>query len=238
MPLLLKVPIADLMTGMYATIGILAALTRRDRGGGGEYIDMSLLDCQIATLSNQGQNWLISGLVPKRYGNAHPTVVPYQSFPTGDGHIIIAIGNDFQFGKFCQVGGRPALADDERFSTNAARVRHRDELAVLMTEMVCTRSTNEWLSVLGPLGVPCGPINRVDQAFAHEQVRYRGMRIDLPHPSSGSVPLIASPIRYTEHPIAYGTAPPTLGQHTDEVLGELLQMNRDDVDALRQCGVV
>lgn len=232
------VPIADLMTGMYATVGILAALMRRDRGGGGEHIDLALLDCQIAMLSNQGQNFLISEMVPKRYGNAHPNVVPYQVFPTNSGHIIIAIGNDFQFDKFCQVTGRPKLAQDERFMTNAARVRNRDAIVQVVSELVAQRSTDEWIALLGPIGVPCGPINRVDQAFEHAQVKHRRMKIEMQHPSSGTVPLIGNPIRFSEHPITYCAPPPVLGQHTSEVLGELLGMSTIQVEAMRLSGLV
>jgi crotonobetainyl-CoA:carnitine CoA-transferase CaiB-like acyl-CoA transferase len=237
-PMKVGVPVADLMTGMYATVAILAALVRRDRGGGGEHIDMALLDCQLAMLSNQAQNFLISGSLPRRYGNAHPNVVPYQAFATGDGHIIIAVGNDFQFGKFCRAAGRPALAEDERFVTNAGRVRNRDQLIPQVAALLTQRSTDEWMKLLGPLGVPCGPINRLDQAFDHPQARHRGMRIELPHPASGNVPLVANPIRFTEHPIAYDMPPPVLGQHTDQVLRDVLGLSQQHIEALRECGTV
>lgn len=233
------VPVADLMTGMYATVAILAALMRRDReDGGGEYIDMALLDCQVAMLSNQAQNYLISGQVPRRYGNAHPNVVPYQAFPTADGHIIIAIGNDFQFGKFCQAAGEADLARDPRFITNADRVRHRAPMVVEMQRLALRHTTQAWLDLLGPLGVPCGPINDMAQTFAHPQVRHRGMQVRMQHPHAGHVPLVANPIRYTERPLEYHRAPPLLGEHSEEVLGELLGMAPHDIAALRREGVV
>ena len=232
------IPIADLMTGMYATIAILAALSRRDREGGGEYIDMALLDCQLATLSNQGQNFLISGEVPKRYGNAHPNVVPYQAFPTSDGHIIIAIGNDFQFGKFCLAAGEPAIAQDPRFLTNADRVRNRAAIVAEVARMVLARTTLAWLDALGSIGVPCGPINNLEQAFEHPQVRHRGMKLQMDHPVSGKVTLIANPIRFTEHPITYDRPPPVLGQHNTEVLHELLGLDDAEIQALEQAGIV
>lgn len=232
------VPVADLMTGMYATVAILAALMRRDRGGGGEHVDMALLDCQVAMLSNQAQNYLISGKVPPRYGNAHPNVVPYQAFPTTDGHIIIAIGNDFQFGKFCQVAGEPALARDPRFLTNADRVRHRGAIVAEMARLVRGRGTQEWLELLGPLGVPCGPINDLAQTFEHPQVQHRGMKLQMQHPSSGAMALVANPIRFKESPIQYHLPPPLLGEHSQEVLVELLGMDAAQVQALRDGGVV
>ena len=232
------IPIADLMTGMYATVAILASLMRRDREGGGEYIDMALLDCQVAALSNQAQNYLISGKTPLRYGNAHPNVVPYQAFPTADGHIIIAIGNDFQFGKFCVAAGDPALASDPRFLTNADRVRNRAAIVVEMIRLVKQRGTDAWLAALGPIGVPCGPINDMAQTFAHPQVRHRGMELAMQHPSGGTIPLVASPMRFTEHPIEYDRPPPLLGEHTAEVLGDLLDFDQAEIDSLRSAGIV
>ena len=232
------VPVADLMTGMYATVAILAALARRDRGGGGEHIDRSLLDCQVAMLSNLGQNFLISGRVPPRWGNAHPNVVPYQAFPTADGHVIVAIGNDSQFGKFCEVAGEPALAKDPRFVTNTDRVNNRAAIVAEMARIVATKTTQEWLDLLGQRGVPCGPINNMAQTFEHPQVRHRHMQMQMAHPVSGVVPLIANPIRFTEQPIEYRGAPPVLGQHTDEVLGQLLNLAPEAIQALRSKRVV
>ncbi len=232
------VPVADLMTGMYATVAILAALARRDRGGGGEYIDMSLLDCQVAMLSNLGQNYLISGNVPPRWGNAHPNVVPYQAFPTSDGHLILAIGNDNQFAKFCQASGEPQLAQDARFRSNTDRINNRAHIVAEVTRIIATRGTRQWLDLLGPLGVPCGPINNLEQTLAHPQVQHREMQMRMPHPSSGTVPLIANPIRFTEQPIEYQRPPPLLGQHNNEVLGELLGMPADLIAQLRDKHVI
>ena len=232
------VPVADLMTGMYATVAILAALARRDRGGGGEHIDMSLLDCQVAMLSNLGQNFLISGKIPPRWGNAHPNVVPYQAFPTVDGHVIIAIGNDHQFRKFCEVAGQPGLATDPRFATNTNRVNNRTAIVAQIASIVAGKTTQQWLDLLGPLGVPCGPINNMAQTFEHPQVLHRHMQITMEHPASGSVPIIANPIRFTEQPIEYNRAPPLLGQHTDEVLGGILGLAPEAIDGLRRSGTI
>lgn len=232
------VPVADLMTGMYATVAILAALARRDRGHGGEHIDMALLDCQVAMLSNLGQNYLISGRVPPRWGNAHPNVVPYQAFPTADGHVIIAIGNDYQFGKFCEVVDEPALAKDPRFVTNTDRVNNRPAIVAEMARIVAAKTTQQWLDLLGPLGVPCGPINSLAQTFEHPQVQHRHMQMKLEHPVSGTVPMIANPIRFTEHPITYRGAPPVLGQHTEEILGGLLGLDPEAIEGLRSKRVI
>jgi crotonobetainyl-CoA:carnitine CoA-transferase CaiB-like acyl-CoA transferase len=232
------VPVADLMTGMYATVAILAALARRDRGHGGEHIDMALLDCQVAMLSNLGQNYLISGKVPPRWGNAHPNVVPYQAFPTADGHVIIAIGNDNQFGKFCEVVGEPFLAKDPRFVTNTDRVNNRPAIVAEMARIVAAKTTQQWLDLLGPLGVPCGPINSLAQTFEHPQVQHRHMQMKLEHPVSGTVPMIANPIRFTEHPITYRGAPPVLGQHTEEILGALLGLDPEAIEGLRSQRVI
>lgn len=232
------VPVADLMTGMYASVAILAALMRRDRTGEGEYIDMALLDCQMAMLSNQAQNYLISREVPKRYGNAHPNVVPYQSFKTADGHVILAIGNDGQFGKFCEVAGISATSRDERFATNAGRVRNRDALVEILAPVLIQRSTEEWCSTLGPLGVPCGPINNLEQAFDEAQVRHRGLEINIDHPSASRVPLVGNPIQYRNNPIQYGTPPPLLGEHTEQVLSGLLGLDGERLETLRTTGVI
>ncbi|HLT99463.1 MAG TPA: CaiB/BaiF CoA-transferase family protein [Burkholderiaceae bacterium] len=232
------VPVADLMTGMYASVAILAALMRRDRTGQGEYIDMALLDCQIAMLSNQAQNYLISREVPKRYGNAHPNVVPYQSFKTADGHVILAIGNDGQFSKFCEVAGIGAVSVDERFSTNAGRVRNREALVEILLPVLVSHTTDYWCKTLGPLGVPCGPINNLEQAFDEEQVKHRGMEILVDHPSASKVPLVGNPIRYRENPIEYGAPPPLLGEHTQQVLTDVLGLDELRLASLRSAGVI
>ena len=194
------VAISDLMTGMYATIAVMAALTHRDRTGEGQYIDLALLDVQVAMLANMNTNYLASGIAPKRSGNAHPNIVPYQTFATSDGHIIVAVGNDSQFVKFVTAGGQPDLAHDERFATNPMRVRHRDILVPLLAAMVKTRTKQQWIDQLEQAGVPCGPINRLDEVFDNPQVEARRMQVDLPHPSAGVVKLVGSPMKMSATP--------------------------------------
>ncbi|WP_136418578.1 CaiB/BaiF CoA-transferase family protein [Herbaspirillum sp. ST 5-3] len=232
------VAIADLMTGMYATIGVMAALTHRDRTGEGQYIDMALLDVQVAMLANMNTNYLASGNPPKRWGNAHPNIVPYQTFATSDGHIIVAVGNDGQYRRFVEAGERPELAVDERFATNPMRVRHRDTLVPILAEMVKTRTKQQWIDALEAAGVPCGPINNLDEVFDNPQVQARAMRVDLPHPTGGDVMLVGSPIKMSETPPRYDMPPPMLGQHTQEVLGEMLGQSTEQIAALREKGVI
>ena len=232
------VAISDLMTGMYSTIAVMAALAHRDRTGEGQYIDMALLDVQVAMLANMNTNYLASGQAPKRWGNAHPNIVPYQTFATSDGHIIVAVGNDGQFRKFVEAGGRPELALDERFATNPMRVRHRDTLVPLLAEMVKTKTKQQWIDALEAAGVPCGPINNLDEVFENPQVQARRMRVDLPHPTGATVKLVGSPMKMSATPPAYDMPPPLLGQHTEEVLGELLGKSDDEIAALRQRGIL
>ena len=232
------VAISDLMTGMYSTIAVMAALAHRDRTGEGQYIDMALLDVQVAMLANMNTNYLASGQAPKRWGNAHPNIVPYQTFATSDGHIIVAVGNDGQFRKFVEAGGRPELALDERFATNPMRVRHRDTLVPLLAEMVKTKTKQQWIDALEAAGVPCGPINNLDEVFENPQVQARRMRVDLPHPTGATVKLVGSPMKMSATPPAYDMPPPLLGQHTEEVLGELLGKSADDIAALKKSGVI
>ena len=232
------VALTDLMTGMYATIAVLAALTHRDRTGEGQYIDMALLDTQVAMLANVGSNYLNSGKPPKRWGNAHANIVPYQTFACMDGHIIVASGNDGQYQKFVEAGGRPELAHDPRFATNPLRVQNRDVLVPLLAEMVATRRRDEWIAMLEEVGVPCGPINDVGEVFANEQVRAREMAIELPHPSAGKVTLVRSPMKMSATPATSAKAPPLLGEHTDEVLRDVLGKSGDEIAALRGKGVV
>ena len=227
------VALTDLMTGMYATVAILAALTHRDRTGAGQHIDMSLLDTQVAMLANVGSNYLNSGKRPKRWGNAHANIVPYQTFACADGHIIVAAGNDGQYQKFVQAGGRPELATDERFATNPLRVKHRDVLVPLLAAMVRERGRDEWIALLERHGVPCGPINNLDEVFENEQVLARGMQVDLAHPLAGKVKLVRSPMKMSATPATSTLAPPLLGQHTDEVLAEVLGKSREEIAALR-----
>ena len=232
------VALTDLMTGMYATIAVLAALTHRDRSGEGQNIDMALLDTQVAMLANVGSNYLNSGQPPKRWGNAHANIVPYQTFACSDGHIIVATGNDGQYQKFVETGGRPELANDARFATNPARVQHRELLVPLLSEMVLTRSRAEWIELLEAVGVPCGPINNVAEVFANPQVEARAMAVEMPHPTAGKVKLVRSPMNLSATPARAELAPPLLGQHTDEVLRGLLGRSEDDLAQLRAQGVI
>ncbi|MFC5476634.1 CaiB/BaiF CoA transferase family protein [Massilia suwonensis] len=232
------VALTDLMTGMYATIAVLAALTHRDRTGEGQYIDMALLDTQVAMLANVGSNYLNSGKAPQRWGNAHANIVPYQTFACSDGHIIVAAGNDGQYQKFVDAGGRPELALDPRFATNPQRVANRDVLVPLLAEMVATRTRNEWIAALEAVGVPCGPINDVGEVFANEQVQARRMAVELPHPSAGKVKLVRSPMKMSATPATSDKAPPLLGQHTEEVLRDVLGRSGEEIAALRARGVV
>lgn len=206
------VAIADFMTGMYATIAVLTALAHRDRTGEGQYIDMALLDVRVAMLANMNTNYLASGKPPVRWGNAHPNIVPYQTFQTSDGWIIVAVGNDGQFRKFVEVCGRPELADDARFAANPSRVRNRDVLVPILADMVRGKGKHEWIAELEAAGVPCGPINDLGEVFQDPQVLARRMQIDLPHPTAGSVKLVASPIKMSATPPEARTHhPPLLG---------------------------
>jgi crotonobetainyl-CoA:carnitine CoA-transferase CaiB-like acyl-CoA transferase len=239
-PMKVGVGIADVMCGMYATVAILAALHHRERTGQGQYIDLALLDSQVAWLVNVGLNYLTSGEVPQRVGNEHPNIVPYNVMPCADGYVILAVGNDSQFAKFCDFAGRPDLAEDPRFATNELRVRNRKALYDLLPEITRAKTQAEWVDGLAKLGVPCSPVNTVDQVFADPQVRSRGMQISLPHPlaGKGSVDLIGNPIKFSETPVDYRRPPPTLGQHTDEVLRELLDLPDTELADLRERGVI
>ncbi|KWA65472.1 CoA-transferase [Burkholderia ubonensis] len=227
------VAISDLATGLYSTIAVLAALAHRDRTGEGQYIDMALLDVQVALLANMNTNFLASGKPPVRWGNAHPNIVPYQTFQTRDGWIIVAVGNDGQFRKFVEAGGRPELADDERFATNPARVRHRETLVPILADMVRTLDKNTWIAALEAAGVPCGPINDLEEVFDDEQVVARGMQVELPHPCGANVKLVRNPIRMSATPPDACSAPPLLGAHTDAVLRELLGYDDERIAALK-----
>ncbi|CAO3360364.1 CaiB/BaiF CoA transferase family protein [Azospirillum palustre] len=237
-PVKVGVAVTDIFTGLYATIGIMGALAHRDRTGEGQQVDLALLDVQVAVLANQAMNCLVGGKAPQRLGNAHPNIVPYQAFATRDGYIILAVGNDGQFAKFCTVADRPDLAKDERYATNPARVANRKELVALLEELIRTRDSHDWLDALEQVGVPCGPINDLAAVFEDPQVKARNIHQDLPHPTQGSVPTVASPIRYSGTPLVHDTAPPTLGQHTDTVLAEALGLGEADIAALREKGVI
>lgn len=232
------VAITDLMTGMYATIAILAALNYRERTGVGQYIDLALLDVQVAMLANVGSNYLASGQVPKRWGNAHANIVPYQTFATSDGHIIVAAGNDSQYRHFVEAGGCPELANDARFSTNPQRVVLRDTLVPMLAEMVKKKTKTEWLELLENAGVPCGPINKLDDVFNDQQVQARQCAIELPHPTAGKVKLVANPIHMSATPPRYNTAPPLLGQHTNQILYELLGYSEQQLNQLRRKNII
>ncbi len=232
------VAIADLFTGLYATVAVQAALFERERSGRGQHIDMALLDTMVACMANQATAYLAAGVVPGRMGNAHASIVPYQAFPTSDGDMILAVGNDGQFQRFCAVAGRPELAADPRYATNTARVNHRQELVALIARITVTRSTHEWIAALEGQAVPCGPINRMDDVFADAQVVARGLRVALPHPVAGTLAGVASPIRLSESPVAYRRAPPLLGEHTAEVLGEWLGLDAAAVAELTQAKVL
>lgn len=232
------VAITDLMTGMYATVAVLAALTHRDRTGEGQRIDMALLDVQVAMLANMASNYHTSGKPPKRMGNAHANIVPYQTFACADGHIIVATGNDSQYVKFVEAGERPDLANDPRFATNPLRVQNRAVLVPLLEQMVALRTREEWIALLEAVGVPCGPINDIGEVFANPQVQARGIAMDMPHPSAGKVTLVRSPMKLSATPAATELPPPLLGQHTDEVLREVLGRSDDDIAALRARGVL
>jgi crotonobetainyl-CoA:carnitine CoA-transferase CaiB-like acyl-CoA transferase len=232
------VAVADLFTGMYATVAVLAALTFREQSGEGQHIDLSLLDAQVAMLANQNMNYLTTGQAPARRGNAHPNIVPYQTFATADGHVILAVGNDAQFRRFCELAGCAGLADDARFAANRDRVANRTALVPLLEPLLRQRTTHAWVEALEDAGVPCGPINRLGEVFADPQVRHRGMRIDLPHALAGSVPLVANPIRLSASPLEYASAPPLLGQHTNEILHELLGLPQAVLARLRDQGVI
>ena len=237
-PMKVGVALTDIMTGMYATVAVLAALAHRDRTGQGQHIDLALLDVQIASLANQAANYLVGGDVPQRMGNAHPNVVPYQDFPTADGYMIIAVGNDTQFANLCATLGRPEWAYDERFATNPQRVKHRDQLIAQLRSLTLSRTTADWVTALEGAGVPCGPINRIDQVFADPHVQSRSMRVEMDHPLAGRVPLVANPIRMSETPIEYRCPPPTLGEHTDAVLSEWLELGPKAIAGLRARKVV
>ena len=237
-PVKVGVAVADIFTGLYAAIAILGALSHRDRTGDGQHIDLALLDTQVAVLANQAMNYLVTGVAPKRLGNSHPNIVPYQVFAASDGHLIVAVGNETQFARMCEVIGRPELARDARFATNAARVNHREEIVAILREIFATRTMRHWLDALERVGVPCGPINTLADVFADPQVQARCLRLDLPHPATGSVPSVANPIRYSATPIAYRSAPPMLGADTDEILRETLGVTPDEIARLRKAGII
>lgn len=236
-PMKVGVALVDVMTGLYACNAIQAALLHRRETGVGQYIDMALLDVQVATLANQAMNYLAGGQPPARLGNAHPNIVPYEAFPTADGHIILAVGNDAQFAKFCALAGAPELATNPAFETNSLRVENRADLTPLVAELMTHESSDWWLEHLSAQGVPCGPINTLDKVFADPQVQHRKLRVDLPHAVVGSVPSVANPVKFSHTPIEYNNAPPMLGEHTDAVLIGL-GLSEEDIAQLKARKVV
>ena len=237
-PVKVGVALTDILTGLYSTVAILAALAHRQHDGGGQHIDMALLDVQVACLANQAMNYLTTGVAPQRLGNAHPNIVPYQDFPTADGDFILTVGNDSQFRKFAEVAGRSEWVDDPRFATNKLRVANRGVLVPLIRQATVFKTTAEWVAQLEAVGVPCGPINDLAQVFADPQVQARGLAMQLPHALAGLVPQVASPIRLSETPVEYRNAPPLLGEHTQQVLERVLGMQVGAVQALRLSGVL
>lgn len=231
------VAFTDIFTGIYAANAVLAALYQRRDSGVGCYIDMALMDVQVGVLANQALNYLTSGDVPQRLGNAHPNIVPYQAVATQDGHMIVAVGNDEQFKRFCAVLSLQALADDPRFATNAARVNNRGLLMPQLEAALAQRSTGEWLASFEDAGVPCGPINTLDRVFDDPHVKARELKQTLPHPQAGQVDLVASPIRFNGVQMNASTAPPLLGQHTESVLEEL-GITPEQLRALRKAAII
>jgi crotonobetainyl-CoA:carnitine CoA-transferase CaiB-like acyl-CoA transferase len=237
-PVKVGVALVDVMTGLYATIGVLAALAHRERTGEGQHIDLALLDVSVATLANQAMNYLVSGRAPGRMGNAHPNIVPYQAFATQDGHLVLAIGNDEQFRRFAVEAGHPEWGTDPRFATNAQRVANRAALVPLVAGAVATRTTDDWIAALESKAVPCGPINTLDRVFADPQVQARGLARQIAHPALGSVPTVANPLNLSATPVDYARAAPRLGADTDETLGRLLGLDDATLADLRKRGVI
>lgn len=239
-PMKVGVGIADVMCGMYATVGILAALRHREATGEGQHVDSCLLDTQVSWLINEGTNYLLSGEIPKRRGNDHPNIVPYTVFPTRDGHVILAVGNDGQFQKWCDFAEASDIKVDPRYQTNPSRIANREALYAAMPAYMEQKSTDEWVDGLAKIGVPCSPVNNLEQVFEDPQVIARGMRIDLPHhqAAEGTVPLIANPLKFSATPPQYRNAPPTLGQHTEDVLKDILGAGEQEISKLKDTGAI
>ena len=237
-PMKVGVAAADLFAGQNAIIAILAALGARERTGEGQYIDIALFDSQLGWLANVASSFLISRDLPKRYGNAHPNIVPYQVFAASDGWFALAVGNDKQFAHLCELVGRPELGSDERFATNAARVNNREELIALLKSIFSLRSVDEWLSMLEAAGIPCGSINTLDKVFAGPQVAAREMLVTMEHPTIGDLPLVGSPLSFSGTPVEYKLPPPLLGQHTREILREILGYSEEEIESLKANDVI
>ena len=232
------VPVADIITGMYASIAICAALAHRAETGIGQHLDLALLDSQIALLSYQNTNYFATGVPPRRIGNLHPNIVPYQPFKTSDGDVILACGNDNLYRKFCDAAGCTQYASDPRFATNGKRVENRVELTRLLQDVFSTRTTREWVEALEAAGVPNGPINNLAQVYEEPQVKARGIRVEMDHPVAGKLSTVASPMRFSATPVEYNVAPPLVGQHTDEILRGLLGKSEAEIGALRAADVL
>ena len=237
-PQKIGVALSDILTGLYTTIGALSALAYRDKTGRGQHVDMALLDVTIAATANQAMNYLVTGNAPAMMGNAHPNIVPYEAYKAADHYIILATGNDGQYQRFCSVAGRPDLATDERFATNRARVGNRAVLGPILNEIIAAKPRAFWLEELERVGVPCGPINNLEQVFNDNHVQARGARQEVEHSVGGSIPTVANPIRFSESPIEYDQPPPLLGQHTDDVLAEMLGLDTAAIGRLRAANII
>ena len=237
-PQKIGVALSDILTGLYTTIGALSALAYRDKTGRGQHVDMALLDVTIAATANQAMNYLVTGNAPAMMGNAHPNIVPYEAYKAADHYIILATGNDGQYQRFCSVAGRPDLATDERFATNRARVGNRAVLGPILNEIIAAKPRAFWLEELERVGVPCGPINNLEQVFNDNHVQARGARQEVEHSVGGSIPTVANPIRFSESPIEYDQPPPLLGQHTDDVLAKMLGLDTAAIGRLRAAKII
>lgn len=237
-PQKIGVALSDILTGLYTVIGALSALAYREKTGSGQHVDMALLDVTVASMANQAMNYLIAGNVPTTMGNAHPNIVPYEAYKAADHYIILAVGNDAQFRRFCEVAGQLDLADNDRYATNRSRVENREELGPILNEIIAARPRAFWLEELEKVGVPCGPINNLEQVFDDPHIQSRGARQEVEHPEAGALPTVANPIRLSESPITYDCAPPVLGQHNADVLTGLLGMDADEIAELKEKGIV
>jgi crotonobetainyl-CoA:carnitine CoA-transferase CaiB-like acyl-CoA transferase len=237
-PVKVGVAVSDLVTGMYAATAVLAALIEREQSGRGEYIDLALLDAQVAALANQTLNYLVTGKSPIRRGTAHPNIVPYQAFPTKDAWLMLAVGNDRQFAALCKAAGKPRLAKDKRFATNAARVKNRDAVVSAVEKLCRTKTTKGWVKVLTRAKVPCGPINSIAEVFADPQVKHRGLRFELPHALGGKLPQVKNPVFFSRNTIVYSTPPPLLGEHTRPVLSAELGLSHSEILSLIADGAI